>query len=266
MTQLRAFSLILALTLAGASPALADQISDLYRSQAIVTGQGEKNRQAGFRECLKQVLVRVSGDQRLTARPEMGQVLSLSANYVQSFSYEDRLAGKPIHDEQGTYDRPHNLICLFDEEVVDGLLAKLDSHPWREERPSLAVFLKVKRSESEFYVSRDTQRDEAMRQSFALGASPLAMRFAFPSELDAKEWTPSANSPTLAEIATRVGAGRPLVGVLEWSDADLGWIATWRLFERGQEHVWNVRGVNFDEAFRVALRGAAQILSGNGSP
>jgi len=27
-----------------------------------------------------------------------------------------------------------------------------------------------------------------------------------------------------------------------------------------------VRGVSFDEAFRVAMRGAAQILSGNGQP
>ena len=29
---------------------------------------------------------------------------------------------------------------------------------------------------------------------------------------------------------------------------------------------WQVRGVSFDEAFRVAMRGAAQVLSGNGQP
>lgn len=266
MTLLRAFNVALALTLSGASTALADQISDLYRSKAIVTGQGEKNRQAGFGECLQHVLVKVSGDQHLIAKPEARKVLSQAVSYVKSFSYEDRLAGKPIHDEQGTHDRPHNLICLYDDVVVDGLLAELGSHPWRKERPSLAVFLKVKRSGSEFYVARDNPRDEAMRQSFELGASPLAMKFAFPSAQDAEQWTPFAGSPALAGIARGLGSDRPLVGALEWSDADLGWIATWRLAEQETEHVWTVRGVNFDEAFRAALRGAAQVLSGNGSP
>ncbi len=33
-------------------------------------------------------------------------MLSQAASFVQSFSYQDRLPGKPIHDEQGTYDRP----------------------------------------------------------------------------------------------------------------------------------------------------------------
>jgi len=241
-------------------------IDDLYRSQAVVTGQGEKNRQAGFRDCLRQVLVRVSGDQRLVAMPEAEEMTGKAGDFVLSFSYRDRLAGRPIHDEQGTYDRPFNLTCLYDPEVVDGLLARLGSQPWRGERPLLAAFLKVKRSGTEFLVSRDNPRDEAMRQSFALGALPLAMTVSFPSEQDAREWTPSARSPILARIATDIGGGIPLVGTLEWSDADLGWVATWRLVDKGAEHVWNVRGVNFDEAFRVAVRGAAQILSGNGSP
>ncbi len=49
MKQLGKFVLVLVVTIAEASPALPDRINDLYRSQAIVTGQGEKNRQAGFR-------------------------------------------------------------------------------------------------------------------------------------------------------------------------------------------------------------------------
>ena len=34
----------------------------------------------------------------------------------------------------------------------------------------------------------------------------------------------------------------------------------------GQHHHWTVAGVNYDEAFRNALRGAAKVLSGNGEP
>ena len=49
-------------------------------------------------------------------------------------------------------------------------------------------------------------------------------------------------------------------------DADLGWVADWRLMHEGKNYAWQVRSVSFDEAFRVAMRGAAQVLSGNGQP
>jgi hypothetical protein len=51
-----------------------------------------------------------------------------------------------------------------------------------------------------------------------------------------------------------------------FSDKALGWIASWRMEHRGKAYAWSVRGVNFDAAFRNALFGAAQILSGHGQP
>jgi hypothetical protein len=210
--------------------------------------------------------VKVSGDPRLPDQPEAKQLLGDAARYVESFSYRDRLAGKPIHDEQGTYDRPHDLICRYDVPVVDGLLAMLGSRPWRAERPSLAMFLKVKHSGPAFYLSWEDERDAAMTQSLMNGASLLAMQIVVPSAEQAEQWAASARSPALAGITHSLGADLPLVGLLEWSDAELGWVAVWRLANGGTEHVWTVRGVNFDEAFRVAVRGAAQILSGNGTP
>ena len=39
-----------------------------------------------------------------------------------------------------------------------------------------------------------------------------------------------------------------------------------RLAFAGQNYAWRVRGVSFDDAFRNASRGAAQVLSGNGQP
>ncbi|RWF64141.1 MAG: DUF2066 domain-containing protein, partial [Mesorhizobium sp.] len=62
------------------------------------------------------------------------------------------------------------------------------------------------------------------------------------------------------------GADRALAGSIVWNDKELGWIADWRLAEDGKTYQWQVRGVSFDEAFRVAVKGAAQILSGNGQP
>lgn len=266
MVRLVATALIPLFTLLHAAPAWCDQSDALYSAKAIVTGQGEKNREPGFRDCLTQVLVRVSGDQRLTARPEMADLLLRAGSFVQSFSYRDRLAGKPIHDEQGTYDRPHDLTCRYEPTVIDGLLADFGSRPWLDARPVLAVFLDVTRYRQAFRVSRQDPRDAAMRDSFALAASALAMTVVFPSARDGQTSAPASDPVDLAEAARTAGADMPLIGSLDWSDADHGWVASWRMAEGGRQHRWTVRGVNFDEAFRVAIRGAAQILSGNGTP
>ena len=113
-----------------ASQAAALDLDALYSSKAIVTGKGEKNRQPGLRDCLDRVLVKVSGDQRLPGLPEAEKLRRRAGDFVASFSYRDRLAGKPIHDEQGTYDRPHDLTCRYDRKVIDDLLGKLGSRPW----------------------------------------------------------------------------------------------------------------------------------------
>jgi uncharacterized protein len=249
---------LLLLTNLLACPALAAEPDALYSSQAIVTGQGEKNRQPGFRDCLDRVLVKVSGDQRLTGLPQAAALRSHAGDFVASFSYRDRLAGKPVHDEQGTYDRPHDLTCRYDRKTIDGLLASLGSRPWLAERPTLLVVLDVQRGGQAFRVTADDMRAVAMRESFALGAAPLAMKVRFPAASD--------YIATNAAKTQSLNGALPLSGTLVWSDADLGWVATWRLNHDGETHQWVVRGVNFDEAFRVAVRGAAQILSGNGAP
>ena len=105
-------------------------IAELYQAQTIVTGTGEANRQIGFKNCLDKVLVKVSGDQRLTQKTEMLALRDKAADFVQAFRYRDRLEGIPIHDEQGTHDRPHDLTCLYKPAVVDKLLAQLGSRPW----------------------------------------------------------------------------------------------------------------------------------------
>jgi hypothetical protein len=53
---------------------------------------------------------------------------------------------------------------------------------------------------------------------------------------------------------------------LIWNEKDRGWVGSWRLTWRNHRHAWQVRGVNFDEAFRHLIRGCLQIVSGHGAP
>jgi uncharacterized protein len=231
-----------------AGPVHAASLDELYSSTAIVTGKGEKNRQPGFRDCFDRVLVKVSGDPRLPALPTALKLRERAGDFVASYTYRDRLEGTPIHDEQGTYDRPHDLTCNYEPEVLDQLLTSLGSKPWLAERPKFLVLLDVERGGRSFMVTLDRPDGADMRESFANAARPLGMSVIFPGAED-----------TVAGVVQ-------LSGTLRWSDADLGWVATWRITYDRKDFEWVVRGVNFDEAFRVAIRGAAQILSGNGAP
>ncbi|KRB26761.1 hypothetical protein ASD99_27500 [Mesorhizobium sp. Root695] len=279
MPQFLRLALVLALVLGGLlgicaanGPARAADIDDLYKSQTIVTGQGEPNRQAGFKICLDAVLVRVAGDQRLTAKPEMAALREKAGGFVTGFRYRDRMEGIPVHDEQGTHDRPHDLFCQYTPATIDPVLASLGSKPWLTERPRLAMFLTSEQGVKHFALDADDERGVLMRESFSNAAAPLAMQVAFPTAAQLSQaglddqTLRSAEMTKLDAIAKKAGADQALSGSLVWSDKELGWIADWRLAMAGKTYTWQVRGVSFDEAFRVAMRGAAQILSGNGQP
>jgi len=253
-------------------PAVAASVDEVYQAQTIVTGQGEENRQIGFKACLDSVLVRISGDQRLPNRPEMAALRDKAGSFVDSFRYHDRLEGIPVHDEQGTHDRPHDLTCLYKPAIIDPVLASLGSKPWLGERPRLAVFLTAEQGARHFALTVDEEHGGAMRESFTNATGPLVMRIAFPAAsllsgagLDDKTLR-NADLATLDQLAKKAGADQALAGSIVWSDKELGWIADWRLAMGGKTYAWQVRGVSFDEAFRVAMRGAAQVLSGNGPP
>lgn len=252
--------------------AIAQDIDTLYQAQAIVTGQGEKNRKLGFAECLQDVLVRVSGDQRLLDDPAVLALLPKAGEFVSRFRYRDRLEGIPVHDEQGTHDRPHDLYCSFAPDRIDPLLQSLGRKPWRASRPRLVIFLGVHNDKGSFTLAADGNENPYMQDSFRAAAEPLAMAIVVPTaaalaaeDLDFGRLQ-RAEMAELDALAPKSGGDIALAGSIVWSHQDLGWVADWRLASAGKTHRWQVRGVSFDEAFRNAMRGAVQILSGNGSP
>jgi hypothetical protein len=258
---------LLANGLAGAA-----SLEDLYKSQTIVNGKYEKNRQAGFKRCLDAILVRVSGDQRLPAKPEMAALRDKAGSFVASFSYRDRMEGIPNHDDQGTYDRPHNLYCQYRPADIDPVLASLGSRPWLTERPTLSIIVAVDDSRRHFVLAGDGDEKPDMVESFQSAAGPMAISIVVPDKATlAKaglifEEVRVISPELLGSIATSIGSHQALAGSLAWSDKEPGWIAHWQLKAGDKTYRWQVRGVNFDEAFRVAIKGAAQILSGNGQP
>jgi hypothetical protein len=67
-------------------------------------------------------------------------------------------------------------------------------------------------------------------------------------------------------LAKTSGGDLALAGTLTWTPKSRAWSANWRLAPAGTTYQWSIEGVTFDEAFRSAMLGAAQILSGHGTP
>jgi uncharacterized protein len=255
-----------------ASIARPDGLDDIYTTRAVVTGKDERNRPLGFRLCFEDVVVKVSGDATIVSDRRFEALAAVAGQYVSTFSYRDRLEGKPVHDEQGTHDRPHFLTCQFDPQKIDGVLKTLGRKPWLGHRPRLVMFLVVHGRTNDGILSSDGAFDPDMREALANAAQRYGLTVNLPSvatlqgnqiNIDTAETIPVDRLLRVAELSD---GELPLVGDLRWSDAALGWVVNWRLAVNGRRHRWSVSGVNYDEAFRNAVRGTARLLSGKGEP
>ncbi len=255
-------AVILGVAAGGASAA-----DDLYRMQAIVTGEGEAERGRGFAPCLEAVLVKVSGDPRLARDPAVAAMAQEAGRFVAGFAYHDRMSGIPVHDEQGTRERPYDLTVSFDPAKIDAALRSLGRAPWPVPRPRLVVLLAVRQSPSAYILAADGGRGLGQRQALAAAASRHGIEALLPSgALLAAEHLGYRQLARLAparldRLAHDGGGDVALAGSLVWSEAALGWTARWRLAWRGRLHRWQIRGVSFDDAFRDAIDRSAAILS-----
>ncbi|WP_244443075.1 DUF2066 domain-containing protein [Bradyrhizobium sp. Ai1a-2] len=245
---------------------------NLYQAQTIVTGQGEANRIIGFADCLEDVLIKVSGALELQSDPRLDAYKSHSADFVSAYRYHDQMSGKPKHDEQGTRDRPYDLIVDFNDKKINDVLNSLGVKPWLARRPILGVLVEMEQGSRQYVVTSDAKQSDLQRDSLLAAALKRGMMIVLPdvaaltkASINAAELltTPSA---TLASVAADRGGEVALVGRLAWDESELGWATEWRMDWNGRMHRWQLRGVTFDEAFRRGIGGAARILSGNGDP
>jgi hypothetical protein len=76
----------------------------------------------------------------------------------------------PIHDEQGTRDRPYDLTVDFHPEKIDELLQALGQKPWTARRPTVVVLLAVKYEARSYLLTGDADEGFDQRESFMSSA------------------------------------------------------------------------------------------------
>ncbi|MRX32892.1 DUF2066 domain-containing protein [Aminobacter sp. MDW-2] len=261
----------LLLLFAGVGQARAD---DLYSVGTITSGTAPERRDIGFANCLRNVVVRVTGDSRLLNEPRLAKQAAHAGELIASHSFRDRMSGTPIHDEQGSYDRPHDLTCVFDRTKLDAFLKSFDHKPWLKRPRLVAVIgaLDMKGRASMLASDSIAPRDEDMRAALVSAADKAALPLLLPSQQQLMHAGLSASTLAKADparlgtLARMAGGERALVGTIVWNSKPAGWVAEWRIADASPATRWGISGVGFDDAFRNAVSGAAQVLSGHEAP
>lgn len=218
-----------------------------YEARAIVTGTDLRDRARGTALCLADVLVKVSGDPRLAADPRVAALAADAGRFATGLDYWDRMSGISHHDEQGSSDRPYNLTVRFDPAKIDAALRGLGAPPWPDPRPALELRADVTNAAgARFPLTAAEPRGASMREALALAGQKYGMAVGVPGDAAA--------------------GAVPVTGTLTWDETAGGWAARWQVAGPGGAVGWGVRGVNFDTAFRNAVAGAMQVLSGHGAP
>jgi hypothetical protein len=229
----------------------------LYQSDAIVTGTDMRQRPWGFAQCLRDVLVKVSGDPRLHDDKRVTALAEHADRFVASFDYVDLMAHLKKNDDQGSYDRPHRLTVRFDPLKIDALIAELGDTPWRGERPVVVPVLIVTGPKPPAYLlTAETPRGADERGAFVNAASEFGIEVRIPGEAEVARLRRAGERPGDAVV----------IGTLEWSETLPGWIGKWHMRWHGAEHEWGIKGVNYDAAFRDVVRGVVLLASGRAEP
>jgi hypothetical protein len=175
------------------------------------------------------------------------------------------MAGRPVHDEQGTRDRPYNLTVAFVASRIDEALRRLGQRPWRGRRPVIVPIIAVHVGKSSYLLSAETSDGEAQRQAFADMARDFDLPVRFPAEQQLAAWRVSLTHPMPLHM-TPSADDALVAGTLHFDESRPGWVGRWQWRHGDVEYTWGIKGVSFDEAFRDILRGVLRVSSGHGAP
>lgn len=258
--------IVFALLLLAVAPARAAEVAGLYRAETLVTGTEEPERTRGMRIGLAEVLGKLSGRAELPQSASLARALQSPHGFVSAFEYEDRMKDIPIHDEQGTRERPHFLRMTFDRAKTDALLAQMGLKAWSSDRPRLTVLLMVRDARRDYVLTTDGENGYGQRVVMQSASRHAGVPILLPSEAAIHDAGLTSarveqGGDDLAEAAKTLGGDGLLLGALTLTKDGSAWDVRWRLDCRGTKEAWTREGVSFDEALRGAVARAALALS-----
>ena len=265
-TLLLVLAVLCSLTLAAQAATADSPPLGFYQATAIVTGTDLRQRPYGFANCLMQVLTKLTGKPKLRDDPAAKALADHAETLVEGFAYVDPRAAVLHHDDQGTYDRSHELTVRFKPEEVDAALGALGLAIWPGPRPLLTPVILVRtRDPDPYLLSLETPRGVDMRLSLVRIAAGYGVGVHFPTDGELAEWgvdTIGPPDPLGPADTHRVR----VTGTLSFNIIEGGWTGSWWAEFDGVEHHWEIHRASYDQAFDSLASGAVELAAATGRP
>ena len=155
-------------------PVAAAERIDIYMATVQVETQQEADRNTAFTEALKQVIVKVTGDEQFLVKPELGALFKKSRRYVAGFSYQknalfDGQASSNEADEasssleaksnaaytQSLPEKEYILKVQFEGDALLNHLRELGLPVWGALRPSIIAWVVMQKDGERHLVNSD---------------------------------------------------------------------------------------------------------------
>lgn len=256
---MRALILLVILSLF-ASPSWAVEVTDLYESEVLVSGQGRTERHQAVRMALVEVLIKVSGNGQVALLPGIPDLLGRSLQFLQQYRYRTEKIGKAKVD---TTDPQQWLWMRFNQAGLDRALREIKVPIWGRTRPSTLLWLVVEQGgrrsliggsdESELLASITGQ---ARRRGIPLVLPLLDLQDQ--QRIKATDvWINFQDN--ILNASARYPSEAILVGrLLELGDGR--WQGRWSLNLGGQLYDWSHTGL-LETALTYGIEGAASTLA-----
>ena len=240
--------------------AQAVKVAGLYEAEVSVPERSPQAQPAAFRQALRQVLVKLSGDQDIAADSAARTLLDKAGRYIQQFGY------RQAESAPGTQNNGVPALRLwahFDRQALNRDIRAAGLPLWGSERPAILVWLAVEDAAGKRLVSADDEEWVApLRQAAALRGIPLV----FPL-LDLQDTTQVSFADVrqgfrevLLRASQRYDTEVVLAVDLHQALPDV-WESRWQLFSTQQERHWSVQGDQPQLLLEEGLNGTASIVA-----
>jgi len=236
--------------------AAAAQIKGLYQAEAPVAGQQAEQRAEAIRAAFGKVLIKVTGNRRITARPELAGKIKNANRYVQQYSYRLAVAASGEHQQE-----PQRWLQVsFDAAAVDLLLQDLGLPVWSSSRPAMLFWGGIEQQRRRHLLS--AEREPQLLDLIERTATGRGLPILFPlldledqGRLQAADLWGDFDS-TLRDASARYGADLILAGRMV-RVSDKLWRGNWRLFQDQRVVSWANEG---SSRAAIAIDGIEQAV------
>ncbi|WP_143871959.1 DUF2066 domain-containing protein [Catenovulum sediminis] len=136
---------IFILVILASAPVFSVEVEGLYLGVVEVKGQSYQDRKVAYKSAIKQVLVRVSGNQGVVELPELARVINEPTEYLSQYRF--------LQQNGQLY-----LEARFNEKLINGLLKDKGLTIWGTRRPQTLWWLAIEEENKRYIISEEKQQ------------------------------------------------------------------------------------------------------------